>query len=78
MQDQSMKTEQEEKEQFKVSVGVQVSTPIGVGAGVKHENEKGNSASKQSGDQKRQESNVFEAVGGDTILASAWVTIVHL
>lgn len=63
-------TEQGAKNEFKVSVGLQVSTPIGVGAGVKHENSKGTSIDKKDGERKEMETNVFEAVGGNTILAA--------
>ena len=73
--DTTTKTEQEHKEQFKVSVGVQVSTPIGVGAGVKHEREKGNSSSNSDANNNQSETNVFEAVGGDTILVSKLVLL---
>ncbi|KAJ9636432.1 hypothetical protein H2199_008107 [Coniosporium tulheliwenetii] len=62
--------EQEQKEQFKVSVGVSVSTPFGVSGSVKHEQEWGSTQSESKTDKKTEESNVFEAVGGDTILAN--------
>ncbi|KAI7365466.1 hypothetical protein KC354_g4884 [Hortaea werneckii] len=68
----------EQKEQFKVSVGVSVSTPYG-GASVKHEQEKGSSSETKRSETTSNESNVFEAVGGDTILANnpnAWASTV--
>ncbi|RMY73288.1 hypothetical protein D0863_03958 [Hortaea werneckii] len=68
----------EQKEQFKVSVGVSVSTPYG-GASVKHEQEQGSSSENKRSETNSNESNVFEAVGGDTILANnpnAWASTV--
>ncbi|KAI7530567.1 hypothetical protein KC317_g20037, partial [Hortaea werneckii] len=68
----------EQKEQFKVSVGVSVSTPYG-GASVKHEQEQGSSSENKRSETTSNESNVFEAVGGDTILANnpnAWASTV--
>lgn len=62
------------KQEFKVSVGVSVSTPYG-GASVKHEESKGSAESKSTTTTSTTESNVFEACGGDTLLAnnpSAW------
>ncbi|KAG8530617.1 uncharacterized protein KY384_004655 [Bacidia gigantensis] len=79
MKSSTVTSEYEQKQQFKVSVGVQVSTPIGVGAGVKHDNEKGTSTSTSTGTEDQAETNVFEAAGGDTILASnplAWIPTV--
>ena len=70
MKQSSAESEQDQKEQFKVSVGLQVSTPIGVGAGVKHEQEKGKSSSVNTTTVDKGENNVFEAVGGNTILAA--------
>ncbi|KAF2811812.1 uncharacterized protein BDZ99DRAFT_414359 [Mytilinidion resinicola] len=75
----TLTTEQEQKEQFKVSVGVSVSTPIGIGASMKHEEEKGSTQSQNTMDKKTNENNIFEAVGGDTILANnpaAWAPTV--
>lgn len=69
MTDTKKATETEQKQQFKVSVGMQVSTPFGVGAGVKHEQETGHAESTSKTDETKTESNVFEATGGDTILA---------
>ncbi|KAJ9634366.1 hypothetical protein H2199_009024 [Coniosporium tulheliwenetii] len=73
--------EQEQKEQFKVSVGVSVSTPFGVSGSVKHEQEWGSTQSESRTDKKTEESNVFEAVGGDTVLANnppAWAPTVTM
>ncbi|KAF8648222.1 hypothetical protein AX16_006360 [Volvariella volvacea WC 439] len=63
------KSEQSQKEQFKASVGVAVQTPYG-GGGVKASHETGEG--KQDGQSKMdaKESLVFEATGGNTILAS--------
>ncbi|KAF2839889.1 hypothetical protein M501DRAFT_1015973 [Patellaria atrata CBS 101060] len=71
MDAKSTMSEQEQKEQYKVSVGLQVSTPIGVGAGVKHEQEKGKSVTVNTTNIDKSETHVFEAVGGETILASS-------
>lgn len=79
MQSAEHGTEEEQKEQFKVSVGVSVQTPIGVGAEMKHDEEHGTSTSTNTTSKTTNEDNVFEAVGGDTILASnpaAWATTV--
>jgi hypothetical protein len=68
----------EQKEQFKISVGVSVSTPFGSGS-VKHEQEHGQSTASAQSQSNQREENVFEAVGGDTILANnppAWTTTV--
>ncbi|XEV01095.1 hypothetical protein FSHL1_006382 [Fusarium sambucinum] len=78
MTDETVTSEQEQKEAMKVSVGVQVTTPFG-GGGVKHTNENGKAESKSTADVKKDESNVFEAVGGYTILAAnptAWSSTV--
>lgn len=64
------KKEQEQKEQFKTSFGAQLSTPVGAGAGVQHSKETGKSSGRNEQAIVKQESNVFEAVGGNTILAS--------
>ncbi|KAF7526535.1 hypothetical protein G7054_g10735 [Neopestalotiopsis clavispora] len=79
MEDEKKVTEQEQKEAFKMSVGLQVTTPVGVGAGVKHSNENGKQEIQNNAEVKKKESNVFEAVGGDTILAAnpeAWSSTV--
>ena len=66
------------KEQFKVSVGANVQSPYGGGgmkASVEGVEEKSLSTDKSSS----KENNIFEAVGGDTILANnptAWSTTV--
>lgn len=70
MHQDSKKSEQEQKEEFKVSVGVQVSSPFGVGGGVKHDNAGGKVDSKNVGSASGSQNNVFEAVGGNTILAA--------
>ncbi|KAH7002963.1 hypothetical protein EDB82DRAFT_531448 [Fusarium venenatum] len=75
---ETVTSEQEQKEAMKVSVGVQVTTPFG-GGGIKHTNENGKAESKSTADVKKDESNVFEAVGGDTILTAnptAWSSTV--
>lgn len=78
MQSSEKGTEEEQKQQFKVSVGVSVNTPYG-GASVKHEEERGSGTASASSSRTFNESNVFEATGGDTILAdnpSVWATTV--
>lgn len=55
-------------------MGVSVQSPFG-GASVKHEQEKGKTEDRSTVTTESRESNVFEACGGDTILAnnpSAW------
>lgn len=69
MTETTNKSEQEQKDAFKVSVGVQVTTPF-VGVGVKHTNENGKQKTQNAADIKKDETHVFEAVGGDTILAA--------
>ncbi|MCJ1394185.1 hypothetical protein MMC18_007063 [Xylographa bjoerkii] len=71
MKQSSKTSEAEQKEQFKNSVGMQVSTPANIGGGFTHTTEKGKSASQSSSDLNSDERNVFEAVGGDTILAAS-------
>ncbi|KAH7118725.1 hypothetical protein B0J11DRAFT_582534 [Dendryphion nanum] len=66
----SISEEETQKEQFKVSVGVTVATPVGVGASVKRDQEQGKEGSDNKTDKQSDETNVFEAVGGDTILAN--------
>ncbi|KAK6541560.1 hypothetical protein TWF694_007365 [Orbilia ellipsospora] len=63
-------TEQEQKEQFKTSMELQIQTPVGVGAGVKHERESGSGTANRENEKDKNEKHVFEAVGGDTILAA--------
>lgn len=62
-------SEHEQKEQFKMSIGVQVTTPYG-GGGVKHEKETGSGSSDSRAEVNKNERHVFDATGGDTILAS--------
>ncbi|KAK6526470.1 hypothetical protein TWF694_005056 [Orbilia ellipsospora] len=67
-------SEQEQKEQFKTSMGMQIQTPFG-GASVKHDEEHGSDTSSTQTEKNKNEKHVFEAVGGDTILApdaAAW------
>lgn len=70
--------EQTQTESFKVSVGVSVATPFG-GGSAKHEQESGGGSANSKTETNTNESNVFEAVGGDTILANnpnLWTTSV--
>ncbi|MCJ1379493.1 hypothetical protein MMC17_002594 [Xylographa soralifera] len=79
MKSKEIGSEQEQKQQFKTSVGVAVSTPIGISTSVKHETEQGSSESKNTTTKDTEDSKVFEAVGGDTILANnpaAWAPTV--
>jgi hypothetical protein len=62
------------KEQFKVSVGANVQSPYG-GGGMKASAEGGNDMTLATDKSSSKEDNIFEAVGGDTILANnptAW------
>lgn len=74
MTDTATLSSSEQKEQFKVSVGVSVTTPFG-GASVKHDETHGSSDTAEKAVKDTVESNVFEAVGGNTLLANnpvAW------
>lgn len=62
-------TVESHKESFKISVGVSVTTPW-AGASMKHEESKGSGDEKGTTTTTSKESNVFEACGGDTILAN--------
>ncbi|KAH8662563.1 hypothetical protein BX600DRAFT_542276 [Xylariales sp. PMI_506] len=71
-------TEQAQKQSFKTSVGLAVNTPYG-GGSVNHTSESGHATSNSQTENSQQEQHVFEAVGGDTLLASnpvAWVLTV--
>ena len=77
------KSEQEQKEQFKVSFGLAVSTPkeakFAGEVALKTEHTKGFTESVNTTNNTATESNVFEAAGGDTILANnpvAWAPTV--
>lgn len=62
------------KEQFKVSVGANVQSPYG-GGGMKASAEGGEDQSSATENSSSEENNIFEAVGGNTILANnptAW------
>ncbi|KAH7038402.1 uncharacterized protein B0I36DRAFT_235984 [Microdochium trichocladiopsis] len=69
---------EEEKQSFKTSVGVTVSGGFGgfsASSSMKHEKEQGSTTSNQSTAKSQSEAVVFEAVGGETILAAepkAW------
>lgn len=62
------------KEDFKVSVGVSVKTPIGVGGSVKVDSQTSSSNATSETQINRNETQIFEAVGGDTILANKFVS----
>jgi hypothetical protein len=63
-------SEQEQKEEYKGSVAASVSY-AGVGsASVKHEQQGGKSAEQNVGQENKNESHSFEAVGGDTLLGT--------
>ena len=76
------KTMEEHKESFKTSVGASVSASVAgfsMSASVKHEEAKGSTTVNETSQASKDENVVFEAVGGDTILAnnpSAWCTSV--
>ena len=64
---------EEKKESFKVSVGASVSASVGgfsASTEVKHEESKGQAETNETSSRSQNESMVFEAVGGDTILAT--------
>ena|SRR5256885_1491198 len=63
-------TEQDQKESFKYSIGVSVSTPVGVDTGMKHTEEHGGEVATNTKDTSTHDRNIFEACGGDTILAN--------
>ncbi len=69
MTDTTKTTEQQQKEAFKWSVGAQVTTPW-VSGGVKHTQASGTSTENNNTEVQKREKNVFEAVGGDTILVT--------
>lgn len=62
-------SEQSQKQEYKVSVAVAVTTPY-VSASVKHEQSKSSEVSQNTATADKRENHAFEAVGGDTILAS--------
>jgi hypothetical protein len=70
MKSSETKSEQEQKDAFKMSVGMQFSTPFGVGGGAKHSRENATETSNSTTNIQQNETNIFEAVGGDTILAA--------
>lgn len=63
------KSEQEQKEEYKNSVGASIQA-WSVSASVKRDTSTSSANSSAAVNQQSQERNVFEAVGGDTILAS--------
>ncbi|KAI8931675.1 hypothetical protein NX059_011322 [Plenodomus lindquistii] len=66
------------KDEFKASIGASVQTPWG-GGSVKHEQAKGKEVTNSTLNTSARENNVFEACGGDTILANnpvAWASTV--
>jgi hypothetical protein len=62
-------SEQAQKQSFKESVGVSVSSPW-VSASVNHSSETGSATSSSQTNIDKSEKHVFEAMGGDTLLAS--------
>lgn len=69
MKTSSSVSEQTAKESFKKSVGLQASG-WGVSVSASHAKETGSETSSSQASSSQQERNVFEAVGGNTILAS--------
>jgi hypothetical protein len=63
-------TVQDQKESFKYSIGVSVSTPVGVNTGMKHTEEHGSDVSDATKQSVSHDRDIFEACGGDTILAN--------
>lgn len=63
----------QQKQSFRTSVGTSVSGNVGIynaGVGLSHENTSGDAKIKQNSDQTQNEACVFDAVGGETILAT--------
>ncbi|KAF5637151.1 hypothetical protein F52700_4888 [Fusarium sp. NRRL 52700] len=78
MDQSSTTSEQEQKQSLKTSVGLAVSAPK-VSASVSHTEESGSDKSSSQGQSDKSESHVFEAMGGDSLLASnplAWIPTV--
>jgi tagatose-1,6-bisphosphate aldolase non-catalytic subunit AgaZ/GatZ len=63
-------TVQDQKESFKYSIGVSVSTPVGVSTGMKHTEEHGSDQQDAAKETSSHDRDIFEACGGDTILAN--------
>ncbi|EMT71700.1 hypothetical protein FOC4_g10010215 [Fusarium odoratissimum] len=79
LMDQSLTTsEQEQKQSLKTSVGLSVSSPKASGS-VSHTQESGSDNSKSQAQSDKSESHTFEAMGGDSLLATnpiAWIPTV--
>ncbi|KAM0265533.1 hypothetical protein ACHAPA_007684 [Fusarium lateritium] len=79
LMDQSLTTsEQEQKQSLKTSVGLSVSSPKASGS-ASHTQESGSDNSKSQAQSDKSESHTFEAMGGDSLLATnpmAWIPTV--
>ncbi|KAI6777471.1 hypothetical protein HG530_001416 [Fusarium avenaceum] len=79
LMDQSLTTsEQEQKQSLKTSVGLSVSSPEASGS-VSHTQETGSDNSKSQAQENKSESHTFEAMGGDSLLATnptSWIPTV--
>ncbi|CAJ0550043.1 Ff.00g099730.m01.CDS01 [Fusarium sp. VM40] len=79
LMDQSLTTsEQEQKQSLKTSVGLSVSSPEASGS-VSHTQESGSDNSKSQAQDNKSESHTFEAMGGDSLLATnptSWIPTV--
>ncbi|KAF2448944.1 hypothetical protein P171DRAFT_509315 [Karstenula rhodostoma CBS 690.94] len=67
------KTEEQQKESFKSSIGASISGGYGgfsASASVKHDSASGNATENANAAREQKETAVFEAVGGDTIMAN--------
>ncbi|KAF4332672.1 hypothetical protein FBEOM_13532 [Fusarium beomiforme] len=78
MDQSSTSSEQEQKQSLKTSVGLAVSSPEASGS-VSHTEESGSDNSSSQAQSNKSESHAFEAMGGDSLLASnpmAWIPTV--
>ncbi|KAG8675926.1 hypothetical protein FPOAC1_001921 [Fusarium poae] len=78
MADTEKTSEQEQKQSMKTSVGLAVSSPK-ASASVSHTQESGSANSQSQATSDKSESHAFEAMGGDSLLASnpvAWIPTV--
>ncbi|KAK0660881.1 hypothetical protein QBC41DRAFT_383282 [Cercophora samala] len=62
--------EEKTKESFKTAIGLSITTPIDLGVEIKHENTRGKDQSDLQGKKGVNDRVVFEAIGGNTILAA--------
>lgn len=78
MTDTEKTSEQEQKQSMKTSVGLSVASPE-ASASISHTQESGSANSQSQATSDKYESHAFEAMGGDTLLASnplSWIPTV--